>query len=161
MLSRIESILIPKLELSALQKRLEIHFVKPFKGLYDDLKRKTLVKPIWVWDDNIIPLSEDMLIEKENSSISEEVGSWIKSKEQYRKKIEQSDIALASKTKTESHSKNLKSEKEHVQFNEQPTSVVDSVRRKYKNDKGSNGVDQSDAEEQASKFLFISYYRCI
>ncbi len=70
-LSHLESSLIPSLELSRLKYRLKHHFVKPFKDFYSVKGENliSLVKPKWIWDENVIPLTEDLLIDRESGPL--------------------------------------------------------------------------------------------
>lgn len=69
-LSYLESSLIPSLKLSRLKYRLKNHFVKPFKDFYSVKGENliSLIKPKWIWDENVIPLTEDLLIDRESGS---------------------------------------------------------------------------------------------
>ena len=78
----VESSLIPSLQLSSLMHRLKDHFVKPFKDFYSVKGENlaSLIKPKWTWDENIILLTEDLLIDKETRQNTK----GIPEKEQYQ-----------------------------------------------------------------------------
>ena len=75
--------------------------MKPYKGLYFNHVKNNylegLIKPKWTWEEEMIPLSEDILIETENRIISDQVSEWIKLKEKSQKGFNQSEILKSTK----------------------------------------------------------------
>lgn len=116
--------------------------MKPLKDFYS-LKGETnttIIKPKWTWDENIIPLSEDILIDRENRSLSKGVSEWVRQKEQSRTIMEQLDSFQQSKPGA---AKPIKSEKE--------SRVVDFMFKKSK--KKENQVVISDSTDPSTKYV--------
>ncbi len=95
---------MPQLQVSELQKEMELHFIANFKKTHviSDMSgatRKNMPLSIykanavtWIWDEDVVPLSEQDLIDRENIHIYRDVEIWDRSRRermlsQKRKKL--------------------------------------------------------------------------
>lgn len=73
---------MPKLKADAITQVMDLNFIRSFKKstALDTIKEKTeFQKPaqeLWIWDEDVVPLSEQNLVKKENLLVSKYIDEW-------------------------------------------------------------------------------------